>query len=78
MRRPLHSAQRRTGQAPGEPHRSQSGGASRISPSRHPEQSPDPGTPQAAQRFGSRTSRSTASTVRSAVSRVCHVFVTIA
>jgi hypothetical protein len=55
-RRPAHSAHRRTGQAPGEPHRSQTGGLSRTSASRHDSQSAEPGRAQTAQRSGKRSS----------------------
>ena len=55
-RRPLHSAQRRTGHGPGAPHRSQSGGRSFVSPPRQRSQSARPGRSHTAQRSGSSAS----------------------
>jgi len=55
-RRPEHSAQRRTGQAPGEPHRSQTGGLSRTKALRQGSQSADPGRAHTPQRSGKKSS----------------------
>ena len=55
-RRPEHSAQRRTGQAPGEPQRSQTGGLRRTSASRQGSQSAEPGRAHTAQRSGKSSS----------------------
>jgi hypothetical protein len=57
MRRPAHSAQRRTGQAVGAPQRPQSGGAMRGRRAEQAAQSDEPGAAQATQRWGSRRSR---------------------
>jgi len=51
--RPAHSTQRRTGQAPGQPHRSQTGGAILIRPSKHLSHSDGPGAAHTAHREGS-------------------------
>jgi hypothetical protein len=59
-RRPLHSAQRRTGQAPGHPQRSHTGGPIRTRVPAQRSQSAGPGISHAAHRRGStRPSRST-------------------
>ena len=52
-RLPEHSAQRRTGHGPGEPHRSQTGGTSLVSDPRHASHNARPGTSQTAHRSGS-------------------------
>lgn len=56
-RRPLHSAQRRTGHGPGAPHRSQHGGTHRTSRARHVTHTGSPTRPQTPHRRGSNTSR---------------------
>ncbi len=63
-RRPAHSAQRRTGHAAGEPHRSHTGGASRTNDEQHSPQSAEPGRVHTAQRRGRSTSSTQSSSPR--------------
>lgn len=56
-RRPLHSAQRRTGHGPGAPQRSQHGGTHRTRRARQVAQTDSPIRPQTPHRRGSNTSR---------------------
>ena len=56
-RRPLHSAQRRTGHGPGAPQRSQHGGRHRTSRARHGPQTDSPTLAQTPHRRGTTTSR---------------------